>query len=121
MPRAKALNKAGVTAEPLTCTSPVAIAGRIWGAALKPTSSTSSPSSVIAFLLSDEDAGIGDRVDGAELDRHARIERRGLRRGGRGGIGQRSQEEAHDEGRNDGPKRHGGAPWRVLQLGAWQA
>ena len=46
MPRAKALNSAGVTAEPLTCTSPVAIAGRICGAALKPTSSTSSPSSL---------------------------------------------------------------------------
>ena len=46
MPRAKALNKAGVTAEPLTCTSPVAIAGRICGAALKLTISTSSPSSL---------------------------------------------------------------------------
>jgi hypothetical protein len=46
MPRANALNRAGVTAEPLTCTSPVAIAGRIWGAALNPTISTSSPSSL---------------------------------------------------------------------------
>ncbi len=44
-PRWNALNRAGVTAEPLACTSLVAIAGRICGAALNEMSSTSSPSS----------------------------------------------------------------------------
>src|SRR5262249_13451793 len=75
----------------------------------------------VTLLLSDEDAGIGNRADGADLDRHARIERRGLRRGGRAGDRQRGREEAHDERRSDGPKRHDSSPWGVLQLRARQA
>src|SRR5215813_1587036 len=110
MPRAKALNRAGVTAEPLTCTSRRDRRENL-GRGLEAHELDVEPLVFeVTLLLSDEDAGIGHRADGADLDCHARIERRGLRRGGRAGDRQRGQEEAHAERRSNGPKRHDGSP-----------
>ena len=111
MPRANALNRAGVTAEPLTCTSPVAIAGQNLGRGLEADDLDVEPFvGEVSLLLGDEDAGIGHRADGADLERHARIERRGLRRRGRGCDRERSRQARGERGEGE-TKTHRNSPW----------
>jgi hypothetical protein len=84
-PRWNALNSAGVTAEPLACTSPVRDRRQDLRGGLERHELDIEPLlAEVALLVSDEEPGIRQRADGADLDRHARIERHiRLRPGGR--------------------------------------
>ena len=64
----------------------------------------------VALLLGDEDAGIGHRADGADLERHARIERRGLRRRGWCRDRERSRQARGERGGSE-TKTHDHSPW----------
>jgi hypothetical protein len=70
----------------------------------------------VPLLLRDEDAGIGDRADGADLERHARIERRGLRRRGRGCDRERSRQARGERGGGE-TKTHRNSPWYGRRCG----